>query len=156
MNRNQIFNALFALVSQGEGQPGLASINWPGGQGFQFTSRRIRMFDNLPGKPALCQAEFGENVRKASRDMPYRWELMAEWWVYHEAGEDADSTPTTLTNDILDALELAIAPPPYEVNNRNTLGGLIFDCYLDGTVMKTSGDLEGQALISVPIKLLIP
>lgn len=156
MNRNAIYDALFALASQGEGLPGLASINWPGGNGFQYTSRRVRMFDNLPAKPALCQVDFTETVKKAGQNLPYTWVLGAEWWIFHEGGADADSVPSILSNDILDAVTAALAPPAYRLDNRQTLGDLVYNCYVDGTVTKVSGDIESQALLTVPIVLLVP
>jgi hypothetical protein len=156
MNRNAIYDALFALISQGEGLPSVAGVNWPGGNGFQFTSRRVREWNNIPIKPALCQPDFSEIVRKQTRDLPYTHVLGAEWWIFHQGGADPSAVPSVLTNDILDAVAQVLEPPDYEMSRRNTLGGLVYDCYMDGQIMKTSGDLEGEALISVPISILVP
>ena len=37
-----------------------------------------------------------------------------------------------------------------------TLGGLVHHCFIDGKVFKDPGDLDGQALIIVPITVLAP
>lgn len=156
--RNQIFEALFALVSTGEGAPGSPALSWgpDPDQRPLWTSRRVRMWDDLPAKPALCQLEPFESMKK-TRGMPYRWTLDAEWWVFHEEGSKGDSViPTIITNDIVDALEAALSPPAFEIDERQTLGGLVYDCYIEGQIVKVAGDIVGQALICVPIKILVP
>ena len=54
----------------------------------------------------------------------------------------------------LDALEEALAPPPGF--DRQTLGGLVHYCRIEGRVVKDPGDLDGQGLALVPIKILAP
>jgi len=39
-------------------------------------------------------------------------------------------------------------------NNRQTLGGMVSHCRIDGQVMKDPGDLDGDALLWVPLKIL--
>lgn len=155
--RNQIYAALFSLISQGEGLPGVPGFILPGGQSLLWTSRRVRMWDNLPAKPALCQAEFTENYAPRRTNLPTKRFLGAEWWFFHAAGKDESAVPTILDNDIMDAVDAILAPPPSPDGiQRQTLGGLVFDCYIEGVVGKVAGDIEGDALISVPILIALP
>lgn len=155
--RNAIYNALFGLISLGEGLAGVPGFVMPDGRGLLWTSRRVRMWDNIPSKPALCQAEFDESyVRRTN--IPTRRTLGAEWWFFHEEALNNDAAvPTNLNNDIMDAVDRVLAPPPSPNGiQRQTLGGLAFDCYIEGVVGKVAGDIEGQALISVPIRIVLP
>lgn len=156
MNREAIFNALFSLVSPGEGQGG--KIVGQAGETLAFTSRRMRLFPDLPAVPALCQAEYGETFVQQT-GLPHRRSLSAAWMVYHRAGEDPSAVPSTTTNNLLDALEAAIRPQvgdPGYLAQRQTLGGLIHHGYIDGKVIRVPGDLDGEALVVIPITLLIP
>lgn len=150
--REQIFTALFGLVSLGEG---LGSTPAWTGPALGFTSRRIREFDNLPVKPAMCQGEFMETYTQKV-GLPYKRIYEAEWWFFHNDGVDLASVPTMTDNAIMEAVDAILAPPPYAQDNLQTLGGLVFHCFVDGTVVKVAGDVAGEGLLVVPIKLLVP
>ena len=152
--REDIFNALFALVSSGEGQGGV--VQWADGGAFVFTSRRVKDFSDLTGQqPALCQAEHSESINQTTK-LPYTRTFKVKWVIYHQAGANSGSVPSTTNNNILDALEAAIAPPPYQQDECQTLGGLVYHCFVDGEVFRDPGDLDGQALMIVPITILAP
>jgi hypothetical protein len=153
MSREAIYSALFALVSQGEGQPG--KITGAGGETLLFTSRRVKLFGDLPAQPALCQAEHGETYAQQT-NLPYKRTFSASWLLYHTAGNDPSAVPSTTTNNLLDAIGAAITPYPNNPGYRQTLGGLVHHCFINGKVFRESGDLDGQALFIVPITLLIP
>ena len=155
-SREAIYAALFALVSQGEGLPG--AIAWGAGETLAFTSRRVRLWAEVPAQPALCQAEHDETVVQQTR-LPYRRKFTASWLIYHAAGADPAATPASTSNAILDAIEAVFTPVPPDPgwnDSRLTLGGLVHHCWIDGKVFKDPGDLDGQALIIVPISILVP
>lgn len=152
ISRESIFSALFGLVSNGEGRAG--KISWPGGGGFQHTSRRVRLWDDLPAQPALSQAEPDETITQVT-GRPGKRLMSASWMVFHKAGQGSAQPATITNNAILDALEAAIAPPDDGLG-RQTLGGLVHHAWIEGKVFKDPGDLDGQALLIVPIKLLVP
>lgn len=140
--REQVYGALFALAQ---------TVNW--GSTFAYTSRRVRLWDDIPSVPALCQGEHAETVTQATR-LPARRTLTAEWYIYHRAGKDPNAIPATLNNQILDAVEAALAPAPgFETQ---TLGGLVHHCWIDGNILKVPGDIDGDALMVVPIHILWP
>ena len=37
---------------------------------------------------------------------------------------------------------------------RQTLGGLVSNCYIGGKIMKDPGDLDGDAIAVIPVKIL--
>lgn len=156
--REQIFGALFALT---------AGVEWnigtdvdPAIETFKTRTRRIKLFSDVAEKdqPWIGQAEHGESCSK-NTTLPYRRIFKAQWMVYHQAGKQPKATPAVRNNLILDALELAIAPKPSDpgfLDERNTLSGLVHHCFIDGEVFKDPGDIDNQALMIVPITILVP
>ena len=142
---DQIYQALFNLT------PGLA---WPPSGSLSFRSRRVHTFDDLPAQPALCQAETDETVAQVT-GMPAKTTLGSSWLIYHQAGKDDSAIPAQTTNAILDAVK-ALFIDPTEPDFAQTLGGLVHKCWIEGRIQKFQGDLDGQTLIVVPIKILIP
>ena len=80
--------------------------------------------------------------------------LSASWLIYHDAGKDPEATPATQSNLILDAIQALF--PADDPDNVQTLGGLVHYARISGKVFKDPGDLDGQALIIVPISILVP
>ncbi len=142
--RDPIFQALFALASAATwGDPAT---------GFAYAARRVRLFDDLPATPALCQAEHEEEVAQVAGQPPRRI-LSAAWVVHHSAG-DPDAIPASTHNAILDALDAALAPDGPD--GCCTLGGLVAHAWIEGKVFKDPGDLDGRALMIVPVRMLVP
>lgn len=153
-SREAVYAALFARVSSGEGGPGL--ITWGTGGALAYTSRRVRLWDDLPTQPALCQAEHGETIMSGMQP-PYWRVLKATWVIYHKVSS-GDVSATT-DNQILDAAEAALLPvagEPGYLDDLNTLGGLVHHCFVEGQIIKVPGDLDNQALLTVPISMIVP
>ena len=144
MSREAIFQALFAL--------GAAAAWGAPATGFAFASRQARLFDDLPATPALCQSEPGEEVIRLAGQPPRRV-LLASWTVHHATG-DPDAAGTTTNNLILDALDAALRPD--SPDGCCTLGGLVAHAWIEGEITKDPGDLEGHALMVVPVRILVP
>ena len=144
MTREPIFQALFALASAATwGDPAA---------GFAYVSRRVRLFDDLPATPALCQAEHEETVERTAGQPPRR-SLWASFVIHHSTG-DPDAIPAITSNLILDALDAALLPD--SPDGCCTLGGLVAHAWIEGKVFKDPGDLDGRALMIVPIRMLVP
>ena len=152
-SRENAYAALFTLASNGEGLTG--KITWGAGQSLAYTSRRVKLWDDLPAQPALCQAEHGETLVNGLTP-PYLRILKAMWLIFHKV-DDGEIAATT-DNQILDAVELALKSVPGDVGypERNTLGGIVENVFIDGAIIKVPGDLDGQALIAVPISIQAP
>jgi hypothetical protein len=158
--REDIYGALFALISTGEGLAGTISWGDPSApQGLLYTSRRVKLWDDLPAQPAVCQAEHDETYQQATR-MPFKRKFTASWILYHKAGAvSPGSVPTITSNQMLDAVEALFSPTPDDPgfpDERLTLGGLVHHCWIDGKVFKDPGDIDGQGLVIVPITMLVP
>jgi len=157
-DRETIFKALFALT---EGVVwNVGPTNSPEWQRFRTRTRRIVLFSDVgdSDQPWLGQAEHAETFTQVSR-MPYRRIFQAQWIVYHVAGKQPNSFPTIQNNLILDALQKAIAPrttDPGYPDERNTLGGLVYHCFIEGEVFKDPGDIDDQGMLIVPIRILVP
>jgi hypothetical protein len=140
-----IYQALFGLAS---------GLVWPGGGVLAFSSRRVKTFEDLPAQPALCQAETDETVVQVT-SLQSLTTLGASWLIYHQAGKDDDAVPAQTTNAILTAVK-ALFVDPTDPTFAQTLGGAVHKCWIEGRIQKFQGDFDGQTLIVVPIKILVP
>ena len=156
--REDIFLALFALtagVTFDVNPSGTADI-----RGFNERSRTIKLFNDVApaNQPWLGQAEHAERSAQKS-NLPYKRQWKAQWVVYHRAADSPGVDATTWNNQIIDALEAAIVPKssdPGFLDGRNTLSGLVHHCYIDGEIFKDPGDIDKQAMLVVPITILVP
>lgn len=144
-SRSDAYAALFALAS---------NVVWGSPpKGFVGTSRRVRDWSALPEQPYLCQAEHAETVAQVTR-MPAKLTLEASWIIYHTHGKGSDTVPADETNAILDAV-FALFPSD-DPDNLQTLGGRVHKAWIEGRVLKAQGDLDGQTMLVVPIRMLMP
>jgi hypothetical protein len=154
MIRESIYAALFGLVSQGEGLAGTISWTSPvagGPTALAYTSRRVKLWTDIPTQPALCQAEHDETIM-AKTGQESKGILGASWLIYASTG-DPLAVPAQTTNPILDAI---FALFPSEPELTQTLGGLVHYARIEGRIQKIQGDLDGQTLLVVPIRMLVP
>lgn len=159
-SREQVFKALFALTAGVQWNTNPDEGGPPEYETFKTRTRRIKLFSDVPGpeQPWIGQAEHAETSQQVT-GMPYKRIWAAQWMIYHRNGDQPKSEPTIRNNLIIDALEAALAPKPQDqgfFDERNTLMGLVYHCFIDGEVFKDPGDIDNQALIVVPIKLLVP
>lgn len=69
--------------------------------------------------------------------------------------KDAATSGSEVLNPLLDAVEAALAPTGHD--GRQTLGGLVTDCRVEGTITKVLGDADPSGLCGalVPVKILV-
>jgi hypothetical protein len=143
MNRETIYSALYAKLQ------GAASFN--------TTSRRLRHWGGVTAaeQPALFQSQKDETAHR-TRGQPPKWMLTLDIYVYAQAPDDATS-PATVLNPLLDALEAALAPAGADLaTGVQTLGGLVSHCWISGKITTDEGVLGGQAVAIIPIEILVP
>jgi len=142
MNREAIITALFILVS--------ASAP------FATASRRLRLWSSVPSseKPALFLAERGDTYARASEAVPEAVTMQLEIYIYTEAGKDESVVPASALNPLIDAVDAALAPS--HLTGLQTLGGLVSHCWIEGKLMKDAGDLDGDGVAVIPVKILVP
>ena len=131
--------ALFALVSSSSS--------------FVTASRRLKLWTDLSAaeKPAIFQYERDDTYSNGKQYLPIV-EMNVELYVYTAPGMDSGITPVSIMNPLLDAIDAALATG--RVNGKQTLGGLVSHVWIDGKVMKDPGDIDGDGLAMIPIKIL--
>ncbi len=144
MSREAAFSALFAAVS--------AAYPWG------LASRRMKLWSEIPAamRPALFQLESGaEAYQWASPATPKRT-LEAKLFLYFDA-RDPSTPGASAINAALDALDAALAPSGADSGlGRQTLGGAVHDCKIAGVPVRDPGDLDGDGLAVVSVKLVLP
>lgn len=142
MSRNDVFDALLAL----------SDVTWGNSETFTERSRRLKMWDKAPS-PSLYQIEGTETIQSLDGQLD-KQTLRANWIIYHRSGKDQSATPAETSNAILDAIDAAFRP--VLPGARQTLGGLAYRAFIDGTIHKDNGDLDGTAMLIVPITIIVP
>ncbi len=68
---------------------------------------------------------------------------------------DSDTPGSSVLNPLLDSLDAALLPD--DRDGLQTLGGLVLDCRIEGTIIKALGDAEPSGLcgIIVPVRILL-
>ena len=144
MSREAAFSALFAAVS--------TAYAWG------LSSRRMKLWSETPPnlRPALFQLESGpETYQWASPATPRRT-LEAKLFLYFDA-RDPTTPGASAINAALDALDAALAPTGLDVaSGRQTLGGAVHDCKITGVPVRDVGDLDGDGLAVVSVRLILP
>jgi hypothetical protein len=144
MSRETAFGALFSLAS--------SAYAWG------LASRRMRLWSETPInlRPALFQLESGPEVYQWSQLAAPRRTLEAKLFLYFDA-RDPTTPGSTGMNVALDALDAALAPSGLDIAaGRQTLGGVVYDCRVIGVPIRDVGDLDGDGLAVVAVRLVLP
>jgi hypothetical protein len=150
-SRESIMEALVACLAQAQFS---TPIN--GCDSWALLSRRLKLWSDVASadQPALFMTEHGETLAYSAEALPGKTTFNVDLFVYIAAGKDPDRIPARDLNIALDALASCLAPDP--VTGRQTLGGLVAHCRIEGRIVKDPGDLDGQGLALVPIKIMAP
>ena len=159
LSREQVSNALLNLLLTAS----FVTLNSQG-QAINFVTsgRRLRFWDEVNGSmmPALFLTELKENHVRQDLQTPAVRTVMYHAFIYINDGANkaASVTPITTLNNILDSIDPRYGGvlKPDNVSNRQTLGNLVWDCYIEGEPEKMPGDLDGQGLMIIPIKVIMP
>ncbi|HEY8885207.1 MAG TPA: hypothetical protein VIO35_07850 [Chloroflexota bacterium] len=137
INRETIFAALFSLASNAGS--------------FNTKSRKLVDFGSVSpaDQPAFFQTQ-GKEIATAGYRLPTKWMLHASLYVYvHQSS--LDMLPSTALNNLIGAIELALAP---DASGEQTLGGLVSHCRIVGTIETDEGTLGDQAVAIIPIEIM--
>lgn len=137
MNRESIWEGVFGIVSA------LAP--------FKETSRKVIHWADCTNYPALFLSQGSETVVKSGRGLPCTYTMSAEIFLY--ARNDSNGTPATQINALLDALDALFQPDA--IDGKQTLGGLVHDVWIEGTIARDEGTLGDTGVAIVPIKVLV-
>ncbi len=137
--REQVFAALFALAQTA------ANV--------KTASRRAKHWDDCKDVefPCLFQMEKGQSYANVVAQ-PAIKTYEADLYVYTYTGNDPNKTPSIQLNNIVDAIEAALAPDSATL--RQTLGGLALRAWISGSILTSEGTLGSKAVAIIPIKLM--
>ncbi len=143
--RNQAANALFDLL--------VSSYS------YQYVSRRFKTWEDIAAtaKPALFLQDYSEDHVRNRALVPAQRTIMYECLIFISKGLDPNTTPIDQLNkliDLIDPVSGGVLTPDDKLSGRQTLGGLVYDCYIEGKVIKVPGDLDGQGMATLPIKII--
>ena len=144
MSREAAFSALFATVS--------AAYGWG------LASRRMKLWSEVPSafRPAFFQLESGPETYQWSSLATPRRTFEAKLFLYFDARDPATPGATAI-NQALDAIDAALAPSGVDLSSgRQTLGGVVHDCKINGVPVRDTGDLDGDGLAVVSVRLVAP
>ena len=144
MSREAAFSALFAAVS--------AAYPWG------VASRRLKLWSEVPSalRPALFQLEAGPETYQWPTPAAPKRTLEAKLFLYFDARDPATPGASAI-NAALDALDDALAPSGADLAlGRQTLGGAVHDCKINGVPVRDPGDLDGDAIAVVAVRLVLP
>jgi len=145
-DRKTVSTALFEL---------LKGISWGNpASGWAYSSERLQHWEDCPQQPALYVQEGDERWTQVTRFEAIRtWEYKIV--VYQDSAKNESNPRPADTNDaIMAAIEAALGMD--QAGNHQTLGGLVHSVKIVGTVLKDSGDLDGQGFLGVPIEVIVP
>lgn len=148
-SRETIATALFNLLTTGS--TAVVGIVW--------SKRQMLTWEQVPQKPALCIGDYDEDVVQKGYDSPPKQTLEMRIAIYTESPglnplDQTGIVPATQMNNLLDALNVSLNPDI--MTGKQTLGGLVAHCWIEGKIFKDPGDLDGQGLAIVPVKILVP
>jgi hypothetical protein len=78
--------------------------------------------------------------------------------IYTDVGTDKTAVPADVGDDLLDIIDTALAPSPTDQlmnGGRQTLGGLVYDCRIEGDIELAPGDVQGKGIFMVPIRVIL-
>lgn len=121
-------------------------------------ARRLKLWSDVAvaARPACFLFEGGGETYTRTMSGLRRRNLDLKLFAYVDSRDPATIGAATL-NTIMDALDAALDPSDTDVTlDRTTLGGAAYDCRIEGRPLKDPGDLDGDGLLIVPIKLVLP
>ena len=121
-------------------------------------SRRLKLWNNVDpsAQPAMFLVQHREQYERYGVGLVRRY-LDMGFWCY--ARSDVEGT---VGDDLLDLMESGLEgalKPDDTTRNELTLGGLVYWCRItreDGLFIRDPGDIDGQALLVLPVRILIP
>lgn len=121
-------------------------------------ARRLKLWSDVPAasRPACFLFEGGQETYTWNEASAAKRIIEVKLFVYLNA-KDPSVAGSALLNDVMDALDAAFAPSGKDLPlGRNTLGGTVYQCRIDGKALKDPGDIDGDAVLIVPVRLVLP
>jgi hypothetical protein len=120
-------------------------------------ARRLKLWSDVPAtsRPACFLYEGSQETYSWSESAVPKRVIEVRLFIYLNA-KDPNITGAALLNEVMDAFDAAFALSGSDIIlGRNTLSGTVYNCRVEGKVLKDPGDFDGDALLIVPIKLVL-
>lgn len=106
-------------------------------------------------RPAMCLVEKDDEYKSGVRGV-ITTTLNVDVWIYLWTKDNPN--PSSVLNPLLDALDAVLLPTVVGPggSNKQTLGGIVQNAYIDGRVIKIPGYIDGDGIIVAPVKILVP
>lgn len=120
--------------------------------------RRMMLWSDVPreNRPAAFLYEGGSETSTWSNGAVSKRTIEVKLFVYTDDSNTSVAGASVL-NTILDAVDAAFAlSGADQMVGRNTLGGTAYWCRIEGNTLKEPGDLDGDGVLLVPIKITLP
>ena len=146
VTREQVSQALFNLIN--------------GVTDFQTSSRRLKQWDDIANvlKPAFYLTEQKESHTQNPSENTLTVRIIKYEAYIFVAETDPNAIPMTQLNNIIDLIDPSaggvLKASPF--TERQTLGGLVWHCTINGEIDKVPGDFDGQGVAIIPISVIIP
>ncbi len=127
------------------------------GKPFAYGSRRIQLWNDVPtaNKPAIFLYQDKMTSSRPSDHVPAAMTVDAQIYIYLDAGTDQSITPITALNALFQAV-LGVLSCNNPTQGTFLIPGTQARLRIDGDVYFESGDLTGNGLCLIPLKILIP
>ena len=143
--RKDAYNALWEL---------LLTVPPPKGMTWGMQEQRAKVWSKVsPGsQPAMFMQQVVEIAEGRRKSGLITWEWHVLVLIYFRANTIPDQDSWDVLNDFLDSFDTTIQGFAGE---NQTLGNIIYDCYVEGTVGLYEGQGDpNQAIIAIPIVML--
>jgi hypothetical protein len=101
----------------------------------------------------LFQVQTGERAKTNANGEPLIWIATVDLMIYTQGSGDEQVVPSQELNALLDAVEAALAPPA-NGDGKQTLGGKVSHCRLQGLVRITENVSGAIAMAVLPVEIL--
>lgn len=147
--RQQVFNALFQVVQ---------TIPSPTNQPWRSFSQHLKSFDDYPAEaqPVITLYRMPQVAEQKTFGVTkWHWKVVLIVFYRIDAIQCAQNKiwPEQLVDNFIDAVEQRFQTDP--LNNRFTLGGLVWHCFIDGAITFDSGVVDNQAIIVIPLSIYL-
>lgn len=122
--------------------------------------RRLKMFNKIDPtmQPALYITQHRESYENRGMGTPATRIMFVQLWAFAPtADEDIDGDD--LLDIMTDGIESVMDNPDNALQNELTFGGLCAYCKIDqrsGLYIRDPGDIDGQALLVLPLRIMLP
>lgn len=144
VTREQIMTALFDLIANSSD--------------YNTKVRGFKFWDEVTkeDRPAIFMVEGKERYAEGSGGHPPLRKMQVDFFIYVTTTEPGDGGPASILNPYLDALDKALQPQNALQTYKQTLGGLVNNCYIDGEILKIPGYVDGDGIAVVPVTIIAP